>query len=130
MAAWPYNTGQWHRLRQLKLSVNTLCEPCFKRGRLEPATVVDHIIAIGDGGDPFPGLEGLQSLCASCHNWKTAALERAGGKGVAMKGCDAAGNPIDPAHPFYQKDPISPSKDQQLKVKDRRGTRRHNSFGN
>ncbi len=102
MAQWPYNTGQWNRLRTLKASVNSLCEMCWKRGRLEPATCVDHIVPISEGGDPFPTLEGLMSLCWSCHNYKTASLERAGGKRVAMKGCDASGKPIDPNHPFHR----------------------------
>ena len=36
-----------------------------RRGWLKWASVVDHIVPINAGGDPFPGLDGLRSLCAS-----------------------------------------------------------------
>jgi len=100
MAKWPYNTTAWKKLRRAKLNRTPFCEICEMRGRRIPANTVDHILAIAKGGSPFPSFEKLHSMCASCHGAKTAALDRAGGSGIAVKGCDASGRPIDPSHPF------------------------------
>lgn len=98
MADWPYSTAAWRRLRKRKLSVNPVCEPCEKRGRTVLADTVDHIIAIEKGGDAFPALSGLMSMCARCHNEKTNAVDHPSASGFrrALKGFDADGNPIDP----------------------------------
>ncbi len=100
MADWPYSTARWQRLRKAKLSESPLCETCERRGQKVEAQHVDHIIAIAAGGPAFPSMEGLRALCGSCHSIKTNALDRAGGKGVAIKGCDVDGLPLDPDHPF------------------------------
>lgn len=100
MAAWPYSTAAWQRLRAAKLSADPLCEPCQWRGVQRPATAVDHIVSIASGGHPFPPLTGLRSMCVPCHSVKTAALDRKGGKGVAFKGCGPDGLPLDAEHPF------------------------------
>src|SRR4051812_13266243 len=105
MATWPYNTPAWQRLRRRKLNTTPLCEVCNKLDRLVPAKAVDHIVAINGGGEAFPPLDGLMSLCQACHNIKTTALERADGRGIAYKGGDANGLPIDPLHPFYAHTP-------------------------
>ncbi|MBX9706809.1 MAG: AAA family ATPase [Caulobacteraceae bacterium] len=99
-----YNTARWKRLRALKLSIQPLCEPCSRRGRLVQARHVDHVVSIASGGDPFPPLSDLMSMCASCHSIKTNAKDRAGGKGVSAKGCDSDGLPFDPAHPFLNRE--------------------------
>lgn len=101
MADWPYSTAQWRRLRALKLSTSPLCEPCSMRGDLVPGHHVDHVVSIASGGDPFPPLDGLMSMCPRCHSEKTAAVDRAGGKGVRFKGVGADGFPVDPSHPFF-----------------------------
>ncbi len=98
MADWPYSTARWQKLRRAKLRANPLCEVCEAAGKIVLAHAVDHVVAIRNGGDPFPMLEGLRSLCQAHHNEKTAT-DLAGGEHV-FKGCDADGNPIDPAHPF------------------------------
>lgn len=100
MADWPYSTAAWQRLRRLKLSETPLCETCARRGRHVIAEHVDHIVSIASGGHAFPAIDGLRSLCPPCHSIKTNALDRAGGKGVAIKGCDVNGLPLDPDHPF------------------------------
>jgi hypothetical protein len=107
MAQWPYSTAQWAWLRRTKLQTNVLCEVCFKRGRLVVATTVDHIISIKNGGEPFPPLDQLMSMCATCHSAKTAARDRpnASGHRPALKGFDVNGLPIDPAHSFYDEAP-------------------------
>lgn len=102
MAKWPYNTTAWQKLRRLKLDVDPLCEGCEPRGQLTVASHVDHRKAISDGGDPFPPLEELASLCPSCHSAKTARGVEAGAvrSTKPRKGCNPDGTPLDPAHPW------------------------------
>lgn len=105
MSGWPYSTKAWQRLRLAKLAEAPLCEPCSLRGKTVAANTVDHIRSIASGGDPFPPLTGLMSMCPSCHGVKTAARDaphiRPNGDGVAFKGCGSDGVPIDPSHPFF-----------------------------
>ncbi len=103
MASWPYYTARWQRLRMVKLNAEPLCQTCVVRGELVSAEVVDHNQPISQGGDPFPSLEGLTSLCARCHNEKTAGFDKQGGNatGRRFKGCDAQGNPIDVADGWF-----------------------------
>lgn len=103
MAKWPYNTETWRRLRKAKLARDPLCHGCMLRGCMVTARAVDHVRAISDGGDPFPDLDGLMSLCERCHNEKTNALDRHDrrGSGRRFKGFDAQGNPIDPGDEWH-----------------------------
>ena len=99
MSSWSYNTQRWQRLRALKLQENPLCETCLKQQRIEPATAVDHVIAVkAPGGEAYPPLDGLRSLCASCHNHKTR-FEQLGAE-PPVRGCDMHGYPLDPDHPW------------------------------
>ena len=105
MADWPYNTARWQRLRRAKLQANPLCEPCDQAGRLTLANTVDHNVPISADGPAFPGLDGLTSMCPPCHSAKTARGSEAGAVRTTRalqprKGCDADGNPLDPAHPW------------------------------
>jgi 5-methylcytosine-specific restriction protein A len=100
MAVWPYNTPQWRALRRRKMAENVLCEVCLEAGRLVIATCVDHKIQVSAGGDPFPPLSGLTSMCDSCHAMKRQA-ER-DGRPFVNKGADASGMPVDRNHPFYR----------------------------
>ena len=102
MAAWPYNTGRWQRLRRQQLRACPFCEGCKARDLLTVANHIDHRRPISDGGDAFPSLDGLASLCASCHSSKTARGIEAGAVKTSKprKGCDANGNPLDPRHPW------------------------------
>lgn len=108
MAAWPYNTGQWARLRKIKLDAEPLCQPCKAAGRMTTANTVDHNHPISDGGPAFPGLDGLTAMCAPCHSAKTARGSEAGAVRTTRalrprKGCDASGRPTDPSHPWNEK---------------------------
>lgn len=108
MAAWPYNTAAWKRLRLAKLVAEPTCQPCTAMGRLTMANTVDHNVPISAGGPAFPGLDGLTSMCPSCHSAKTARGTEAGGARTTRaiqprKGCDAEGNPLDPSHPWAGK---------------------------
>ena len=103
MSKWPYNTQRWQRLRRHKLRACPVCEACFRVGLIEPAVAVDHRAPIKRGGDPFPHLDQLASLCEGCHNAKTRA-EQLGREPAprVVKGCDVHGNPLDPNHDWYK----------------------------
>ena len=103
MAKWPYTTQRWQRLRLAKLRDHPLCETCLEQGRLEVAVAVDHIVAVKAGGDPYPALDQLRSLCERCHNRKSRHVEQLGKKEVPrVWGCDVNGMPLDPNHPWNQ----------------------------
>ncbi|QFT30107.1 HNH endonuclease [Labrenzia sp. THAF82] len=97
MARWPYNTTRWKKLRLAKLNLDPLCEICTRRGKLINATVVDHIKAIKAGGSAFAPLDELMSLCVSCHNEKTARVDRPerANSGRRFQGFDRNGEPLD-----------------------------------
>jgi 5-methylcytosine-specific restriction enzyme A len=65
-----YQNGTWKRIRAVKIKASPLCEECQKHGLIEPATVVDHIIRIRQGGSATD-MDNLQSLCSTCHNQKS-----------------------------------------------------------
>lgn len=90
MAAWPYSTAAWQRLRQAKLAEEPLCRLCLEGGRLVPAEHVDHVTPINQGGDPLPPLAGLDALCASCHSRKTYHVD-------TRKAAIPSGPRVDPA---------------------------------
>ncbi|WP_405220179.1 HNH endonuclease signature motif containing protein [Lentisalinibacter sediminis] len=92
-----HGTNRWRRIRITWLTNNPLCVFCEQRGRLTPATVVDHIRP--HRGDPvlFFDLTNLQSLCKPCHDSVKQRLER-GGKA----GSDKDGLPLDPKHHWYR----------------------------
>lgn len=104
MAAWPYNSARWQRLRAAKLAHDPLCEDCGRAGRTTIADCVDHKVPISGGGDVFPPLDRLSSKCTACHSRKTARGEEAGAVRTdkPMKGCSPDGLPIDPAHPWFR----------------------------
>jgi 5-methylcytosine-specific restriction protein A len=97
---WPYTSSRWKRLRAMKLSIDPVCEDCAAIGRTTPADTVDHKIAISQGGEAFPEIEGLSSKCTPCHSRKTVRSAEAGAVRTdkPMKGCDADGLPLDPKH--------------------------------
>jgi 5-methylcytosine-specific restriction protein A len=100
---WPYTTSRWKRLRLAKLAVDPLCAFHAARGEVVAAEVVDHNTPVRQGGDPFPSLDRLTSLCISCHNEKTARMDQgaAAVTGRRFRGCDEAGNPLDRADGWW-----------------------------
>lgn len=85
----PLNSAAWRRLRARVLAEQPLCLMCS-----DVATDVDHV-----SGDPSDNSrKNLQPLCHACHSRKTAR-ERTGNAAV-IRGCNADGWPIDPAHPW------------------------------
>ena len=75
--------SRWSRYRAIYLRDSPLCVECKKSGRIEPATVVDHIEPADGPDDPkFWDKENHQSLCASCHSRKTAREDGGFGRGI------------------------------------------------
>lgn len=77
-----YSSYRWKQLRKSYATANPICEHCYAHGMIEPLAVVDHILELEDGGDPYD-YNNLQSLCHCCHNKKTASeRKRRHGKGT------------------------------------------------
>lgn len=70
-----YNSDRWRRLRLIQLNDEPLCAIHKEKGEIVAATVVDHKIAIQDGGAIWDE-NNLQSLCKNCHNRKSGKEKR------------------------------------------------------
>lgn len=94
--AWKhlYNTALWKKLRLNQLTKSPICCYCEKQGRIEAATVVDHIKPHKGDEILFYNPRNLQSMCKQHHDSTKAREEN---KGVQI-GCDSNGFPIDPNH--------------------------------
>ena len=60
---------KWMMMRRAVLDADPLCTICRKRERVTLATVVDHKIALMNGGTNERS--NLHGLCKSCHDTKT-----------------------------------------------------------
>ncbi|WP_354411979.1 HNH endonuclease signature motif containing protein [Marinobacterium sp. MBR-111] len=61
----------WRRKRDRVLQRDKgLCQPCRRGGRVTPATEVDHIKPVAEGGTDADS--NLEAICTSCHRAKTA----------------------------------------------------------
>ena len=70
-----YSSARWQRLRDSYLAQNPLCVRCATFDIVTPATMVDHIIEIKDGGAVWDW-DNLQGLCNCCHAAKTGEEKR------------------------------------------------------
>lgn len=74
-------------------------------GRVIPASQVDHVQAIDEGGAPFD-LDNLMALCQRHHSRKTVMRDRGFGnkqsKKPVIQGCGRDGLPIDPEHHWHR----------------------------
>lgn len=93
-----YQSAAWKKVRKIQLTQHPLCIVCKK-----PATIVDHIIEIRDGGSKL-SLSNLQSMCVSCHNAKTAAAKIQRGGQVKSLQTDS---PYTDAPPKISQSPFS-----------------------
>ena len=66
-----YLSTRWRNLRDWYIRQHPLCEICGRN----PATEVDHIREIRDGGAAMDAAN-LQALCHACHARKTVAERR------------------------------------------------------
>ena len=55
---------------------NALCVPCKKRGLIESAKEIDHIIPVKEAPDRFWDHTNWQGICRSCHLEKSAREAR------------------------------------------------------
>ena len=97
MAAWPYNTRRWARLRRQQLQAHPLCQcPLCREGEREitEANTVDHIEPVDKRPDLAFDQANLQSMSAACHSRFKQSQER-GGAGFASA-CDEDGEPLVP----------------------------------
>jgi 5-methylcytosine-specific restriction protein A len=65
-----YQSARWKALRKHHIQSSPLCVHCLKNDRTKAGWIVDHIVPINEGGEPFDE-SNLQSLCSSCHNIKS-----------------------------------------------------------
>jgi 5-methylcytosine-specific restriction protein A len=63
---------RWRRARTVFLARHPLCVRCQAKGRLEPSTVVDHIVPHRGDQKLFWDESNWQGLCKLCHDAKTA----------------------------------------------------------
>jgi 5-methylcytosine-specific restriction endonuclease McrA len=71
---------KWTKYRKLYLMENPICVRCESLGVVVEATVIDHIKPVENGQhDPLFWVKtNHQSLCRSCHSWKTRVIDRKG----------------------------------------------------
>lgn len=69
---------KWQQARKVFLQSNPLCCMCKKDGRIEPATVADHIKPHQGDLKLFWDRKNWQAICARHHNSDKQALERSG----------------------------------------------------
>ena len=93
-----YCTTVWRRRAKHQLRSQPLCEMCLKDGRINAATIADHVEPHkGDQQKFFFGE--LQSLCKLHHE---SAKKREETRGYSTQ-IGADGWPVDPRHPVYSR---------------------------
>lgn len=90
-----YGTA-WQKARRTFLAENPLCCRCQEEGRVEPATVVDHIERHKGDQALFWDRTNWQALCKPHHDRDKQREERRGYR----VGNDVSGRPLDPSHPW------------------------------
>lgn len=95
-----YTTAAWRQFRAATLKQWPFCQVA---GCTSPSSHVDHVISRRRGGGDFDPAN-VRALCQSHHNANTARRDhpdrRASTEPLRAKGCDAAGRPLDPRHPW------------------------------
>lgn len=76
-------SAAWQKARAGFLVKHPLCRTHEQQGRVEAATVVDHIVPHKGDKDLFWRRTNWQPLCKSCHDRKTARED--GGFGRSMR---------------------------------------------
>ena len=92
-----YRTARWQKLRAVQLAAYPLCVMCRQMGRINPATVADHVEPHkGDVEKFWTG--DLQSLCKHCHDSHKKSAEITG----VQRGCGVDGQPLDKGHHWHR----------------------------
>ncbi|RCW65178.1 HNH endonuclease [Pseudorhodoferax soli] len=84
---------RWQKARARFLRNNPLCVYCERAGRVELATVVDHIVPHRGNPEIFWDESRWQSLCKPCHDVTKAREERGS---PTHQGIGTDGWPVDP----------------------------------
>lgn len=66
-----YYTKFWKQTKAIQLSKQPLCQCCLVEGKVRSASHVDHLFAWKHIGDEAFKQNIFQSLCTSCHTYKT-----------------------------------------------------------
>lgn len=93
-----YYRKEWKSLRKQRLNANPLCQNCFKKGKVVPASVVDHINPHKGNWELFTNFDNTQSLCKRCHDGYKQQKEKIG----FSRDIGEDGWPLDPEHPVYK----------------------------
>jgi 5-methylcytosine-specific restriction endonuclease McrA len=94
-----YKTAAWQQARQAQLSKQPLCEMCLRRGKVVPATVVNHGTPHKGDWQLFIDAKNHQSVCKPCHDGPVQSAER---RGYSVEvGVD--GWPIDSRQPTEER---------------------------
>lgn len=70
-----YRGARWRKYRATFFAIsvdNNYCAHCARLGDTVPATILDHIVPVSKGGAFYPPFTGVQPLCFSCHQRKSA----------------------------------------------------------
>lgn len=86
---------RWRKIRYNFLARYPFCVGCNAQGKTTPATEVDHIRPLAEGGTHDE--TNLQPFCKSCHSRKTNEDRR-----------DKTGNQVDERKPFNPLDCRTP----------------------
>jgi 5-methylcytosine-specific restriction protein A len=92
--------SRWQKARESYLQSHPLCSFHQARGQVVLATVVDHKIPHKGDQLLFWDRDNWQSLCKPCHDSHKQRAERGG----LVSGCDLAGIPLDPRHPWARRE--------------------------
>ena len=66
-----YGSAAWRNLRNAKLKKDPLCQVCLPKGYLNEGKDIDHIVEVKDDYSRRLDITNLQTLCRSCHMFKT-----------------------------------------------------------
>lgn len=69
-------TNEWAHASRAFLDANPLCAHCLARGRRRASVVTDHRIPHRGDPDLFWDSSNWQALCKTCHDRKTATVDR------------------------------------------------------
>lgn len=67
-----YQSSEWRKLREYVLSISPFCVECGKKGITRAAVVADHLTEIQYSPSQRLNPNNIQTLCAQCHNEKSA----------------------------------------------------------
>ncbi|SDE50316.1 HNH endonuclease [Belnapia rosea] len=104
-----YRTREWRHLREQVLQRDPICT-C--PGCYQPSFAADHIVERSRGGGD--DLANLRGLCLVHH------AQRSHGAEPHLKGCDAAGTPLDPMHWWHDPTAAMPKDSSERMGLDRR----------